>query len=454
MEVNDVGRDEKLQQVERILQSRAMQGSENLKSFLRFVTTKSIDQSTDQLKEYTIATEVFGRSNDFSPRIDSVVRVQASRLRHKLHEYYENEGRTDKIVVELPKGHYCPVFTVNAEATESLPKLLPETNGAKVDIQVEPQPQIESTPGPSQSKRMIAALSVAVLVLAGAVLTLAVWNSNLRRRTNIAGTENRSLKFGPVWETFLENDDQTIVVLSNPVVYRFTNPQDTRTLLKNSVALSPDQVKYINQTVGEKFMVKHSAGRVVLSADSYTGMGEAIGLSRVTNLFRSADRKALLKQSRTISPEDLKNHNVIFLGSMWVNDWSGKLPINEDFTYSSDATIQNINPHPGEEREYSPTFDVEGRLTEDYGLITVKPNILYKNTLMVIAGIHSEGTEAASEYVTNPDYLGVLTDHLHQLSDSSGPPKYYQALLRVAVDHGMPTTISLVAVHALTAQNN
>jgi hypothetical protein len=183
-------------------------------------------------------------------------------------------------------------------------------------------------------------------------------------------------------------------------------------------------------------------------------MGEAIGLARITNLFRSASRTARIKQSRTISPEDLKNNNVVLLGSVWVNEWSGKLPIKEDFSYTASATIQNHDPRPGEEREYGPSFDAAGSLIEDYGLITVKPNISYKKLVMIIAGIHSEGTEAAAEYVTNPDYLEVLSERLRQLHGSSNQQQYYQVLLRVAVDNGMPTTISLISVHALQPQTD
>jgi len=102
----------------------------------------------------------------------------------------------------------------------------------------------------------------------------------------------------------------------------------------------------------------------------------------------------------------------------------------------------------GEEQEYSPRFDSTGGLIEDYALITVKPNISGKNTVMILAGIHSEGTQAAAEYAAIPEYLNNLNQHLLQFSD---PPKYYQALLRVAVDNGIPTTISLLSVHELHA---
>jgi len=453
----NLGREDKLNQLERVLQSRAMHGSENLKSFLKFVALKSIDDATDQVKEYTIATEVFGRRNDFSPRSDSVVRVQASRLRQKLQEYYASEGRSDRILIELPKGHYYPVFSVlesspdSQTPTETVEQQAEQSNGGAPQITTA-HPQRSSSTARARSRA--AGFVAAIVLLAGTIVLLVISNINLRSHSRDAALTNEAEKLGPVWVPFLRNDDQTLLVLSNPAVYRFTNARDTDVILKNSLNLTPEEAKHVNDTVGDKFMVKHNAGRLVLSTDEFTGMGEAIGLARMTALFRAANRGVLLKQSRTISPEDLKNYNIILLGSVWVNEWSGKLPIKEDFNYTSRATIENLNPLAGEEREYGPKFDNDGRLVEDWGLITVKPNILYRNTVMVLAGIHSEGTEAAAEYVTNPDYLKTLTDRLLQLSGSTSPPKYYQAMLRVAVDHGMPTTISLISVHELKAQSN
>jgi hypothetical protein len=447
-------REDKLEQLDRILQSRTLQGSESLKSFLKYVALKSINESTDQLKEYTIATEVFGRNNNFSPRSDSVVRVQAGRLRQKLQEYYTTEGRTDKVLIELPKGHYNTVFSAikASEEPEPAPTLTESRNGH--EAQTGALRAVEAPLSSSEKRGWLKPLAIAAVILTSFVIALVIWNISLRKGDQETDSQSKVERFGPVWEPYLKNGDQTLLILSNPAVYRFTNSQDTDSVLKNSVGLTPDQAQHVNKTVGDKFMVKHSAGRLVLSVDEYTGMGEAIGLAHITNLFRSADRSALLKQSRTVSPEDLKNHNVVFLGSVWVNEWSGKLPIKEDFTYTSAATIENLNPQAGEDREYSPKFDGNGKLIEDYGLITVKPNFLYKNTVMVIAGIHSQGTQAAAEYVTNLDYLQNLNDHLRHLSESSSPPKYYQALLKVAVDDGMPTTISLISLHELRAQND
>src|SRR5262245_33776999 len=106
-----IAREEKLAQLDRILHGRALHGSDSLKAFLRFVVDKSIENQEGQLKEYVIATEVFGRGSGFDSRVDSVVRVQAGRLRTKLHEYYETEGKDDGVIILLPKGQYTPVFS-------------------------------------------------------------------------------------------------------------------------------------------------------------------------------------------------------------------------------------------------------------------------------------------------------------------------------------------------------
>jgi hypothetical protein len=64
----------------------------------------------DAPREYSIGIEVYGRKPDFDPRVDAIVRVEASRLRGKLREYYDSAGRTDPIRIELPKGSYAPLF--------------------------------------------------------------------------------------------------------------------------------------------------------------------------------------------------------------------------------------------------------------------------------------------------------------------------------------------------------
>lgn len=105
-------------QLDRILGSKAFRQVDRLHRFLSFIVTETIDGRGDHLKEFLIGIEVFSKEASFDPRMDPIVRVQARRLRARLTRYYREEGQSDEIVIELPKGGYTPTFQ-KAETSES-----------------------------------------------------------------------------------------------------------------------------------------------------------------------------------------------------------------------------------------------------------------------------------------------------------------------------------------------
>jgi hypothetical protein len=99
-----------LAQVDRITHSHTLRKAESLCKLLRYLAERALTHPGMPLKEYQIATEVFGRSHDFDPQADSAIRVQAGRLRLKLLDYYSHEGLADTIFVEMPNGLYAINF--------------------------------------------------------------------------------------------------------------------------------------------------------------------------------------------------------------------------------------------------------------------------------------------------------------------------------------------------------
>ncbi len=99
-----------LDQLDRILASETFQQADRLKRFLTFIVREAVAGRGGELKEYVIGVQVFRKEDGFDPRTDPIVRVQARRLRAKLMRYYSEEGRSDPLTVELPKGGYAPVF--------------------------------------------------------------------------------------------------------------------------------------------------------------------------------------------------------------------------------------------------------------------------------------------------------------------------------------------------------
>ncbi|ADV82540.1 hypothetical protein [Terriglobus saanensis] len=98
------------QQLNHMLQSRVFIQSEKLSGFLRFIVEHVLDGNQNFLKEYVIGAEVYDRKPPYHPSQDSIVRTEARRLRSKLKEYYETEGKDDPVYVYLRPGNYIPVF--------------------------------------------------------------------------------------------------------------------------------------------------------------------------------------------------------------------------------------------------------------------------------------------------------------------------------------------------------
>ena len=106
-------------ELDRILRSRAFIQSHRIRRFLQFVVEESLLGQPHRLKEYLIGLEVFDRREAFDPRVDSIVRVEARRLRNKLEEYYRTEGQEDPVRILLRKGSYVPLFEYRHAGTTS-----------------------------------------------------------------------------------------------------------------------------------------------------------------------------------------------------------------------------------------------------------------------------------------------------------------------------------------------
>jgi len=108
--LNGISAPEIRAELDQILRSRAFIQSRRIRRFLQFIVEESLLGQPHRLKEYPIGLEVFDRREAFDPRVDSIVRVEARRLRNKLDEYYRTEGREDHVRILLRKGSYMPAF--------------------------------------------------------------------------------------------------------------------------------------------------------------------------------------------------------------------------------------------------------------------------------------------------------------------------------------------------------
>jgi hypothetical protein len=476
-----INREEKLAQLDRILQGRTLHGSDNLKAFLRFIVGRSLENQQSQLKEYVIATEVFGRGSDFDSRVDSVVRVQAGRLRTKLHEYYETEGKGDGVIILLPKGQYTPVFSYaqkdedragDALAAHAAPDpkevvgmageaSFGHVNGSPSEamggVSAEAfrgaDPLLASTRRWRISALALALTTVALAALAFFYRARAVEMSEaiaIGSRSENDAPDRREIE--PLWGELLRSSEPILIVYSN-------------TLFQGTVEEGMKLLKSLDapgSSLGSPSIPQSENGQSKEPVtELYTGIGEVMGSYFLGDFFAKVGHASRVKRSLLLTWEDLKTENIVVLGSPAENFFLRDLPQKQDFIFKPMPDdngkmtfgIINTNPQPGEQQRYLAKQDGPSRsqISEDYAVVSLLQGLDGKKRMLILAGITTHGTQAAVEYVTKPDYVRDLIRNLNTAPAGEPPrlPVNFQTLVRVKVNGGVPVQVSHVTHHRL-----
>jgi hypothetical protein len=411
-------REQFLKQVDRIVGSHGLHGSESLCKLLRYLASHALDHPGSSLKEYQIATEVFGRPADFDPQLDSTIRVQAGRLRSKLAEYYSTEGAEDSILVELPKGTYVVAF--HHRASEG------RTHTASVT-----RHEAEDAAAQRPSNRWLAAFVVASILLA--ISLVGVGGLLFTRKgaeSALAGeVEPAPTTFQIFWRPFVVGPQEPWVIFSNAA---FIGRPETG-------------MRYYNAA-------RDPQGQIW---DHYTGVGEVLAVHNLDEVFGLLRRRIRVKRGSLFSLDDAQNNDLIFVGSPSENLTLLDIPGSKNFIFQrltsgprqGDLAIVNVHPEGGEPAVVvaSPSASP---LTEDYAIVTLMPGLNPERSVMILAGTTTFGTQGAVEFVSRASSVGEL---LSRLSVSKvGDLKPFEALLRVKVARGVPVETELVAVRKRT----
>lgn len=406
-----------LKQVEKVANSGVLHGSESLRKLLRYLAHHAIEHPGTPLKEYQIATEELGRPADFDPAVDSMVRVQAGRLRAKLADYYAGEGADDIVRIELAKGAYALSFH-HRQPGESHPE---------VERVVEHEAQAAARAGVGAPRAWMVTTATLSILLAAALIALFVSS----RETLVAGARNEGVAPVPLqvfWKPFLHGPDEPWVVFSNAAF--FGRPETG--------------LRYYNPS--------HDPADAVW--DHYTGVGEVLAVHNLDQVFGALHRNLRVKRGSLFSLDDAKNNDLIFVGSPSENLTLLEIPGSTQFVFQrmasgprkGDLAVANVHPLAGESEFYlaSPS---SAPLTEDYAVVAFVPGLNPDRSEMIIAGTTTFGTQGGVEYVCRPDSVGEL---LRELSASaSSDVKPFEALLRVKITKGVPVETELVSVRKL-----
>jgi hypothetical protein len=168
-------------ELQALLESGIFDRAPHLSSFLAYICECYFEGQSHQLKEYTIGVEALKRTHGFDPKKDSIVRVEAHRLRRRLAEYYSSKGRDHRVRIEIPNGQYQPRFTFREESIpeESIPEeQTPAEPAAAVQLIIpnETIPPVSTSELPAAPLPSITGwIWVAALLLIGAFGLIALW---------------------------------------------------------------------------------------------------------------------------------------------------------------------------------------------------------------------------------------------------------------------------------------
>jgi hypothetical protein len=425
---------EKQAELKRVLDSKYFTKAPRRKLFLEFISDRASKGEGEKLNEYLIGVEVYERGSDFDPQQDPIVRVQAYEIRRALKTYYENEGRNSPLRLELPLGQYAPLFSrVKAEGGGSPAPAIGEESFAKAAGQ--------------ESARWRVILPVCLGLACVVLGYLFVRERAISRRLPAAGTVLPETEEW-FWKPFLSSGSQPLVVVSSTPALRLATGHESTQTLKEACAIPKSKLSRFRDT--PHFQELESFAFVPSTTD-YTGMGEALGLVSLSRLFASQGAMIRVKPSRLADYTEIQGGNTIMLGG--ANRWTNRSLFNpQEFSASlSEGVITNDRPRPGEESVYAPKFDpVTGGLVRDYALVVMQPNRNEEERLLRLDGIFTQGTEAAAEYVTNPESLAELRKALLAASSNKkNIPRFFEALLSVPVENFVPGGASLVTVKVI-----
>ena len=475
-ELRGPSREEMQRQLERVVHSDAFRHASALQRLLQYLGTRVIEKPATEIKEYTVGVEVFGRGADYDPKINTIVRVQIHRLRLKLADYYQSEGTDDHIVIEIPRGKYLPTFAGRgAPRSESARRhsLAQLSLGAGAGVGSSPEPKVEAEQAQPQNLKQrflphrVGRVLFATALFASGLILGVLWNRLGRTQSRI---DNASLPATAAeipsgdpaqdfWRSFLGNDSAPVLGYADAVFL----VDDTNDLLRFRRGASDDRGTRVDPHLARQFA--SNPGLVARAGplyyeDGYTGTGDAEGIFILTRFFTRMGLQLQVKRCRLMTIDDLKQHNVILLGSSDQNKAVEQLSKPKDFVFERSgpyhawsAQFVNHHPLPGEAHSYGTERDpVTQELKANYALLNVQPGVVPGRYVAILSALDTSGVAGAVQFMTSkPD----MADLLHRLETlgakiSAGQPPAFQALVKVELEKGHDVlSTRLLTVHLI-----
>jgi hypothetical protein len=422
-------------QVDKILASDTLRASEVLRRLLIFLTNKTFSGETDKLKEYSIGLDALGKPPTYDPRSDAAVRLQASRLRQKLEEYYRKEGQVDPVVIELPKGGFKIVWHTIGEPVPVIPPL---PSAAPV---LEAVPATDSTQLKKWRGLAIAAMVIAAVL--GLVSIKALSRPGQMPLVNPRVGESTA-ELEALWSPFISSRHHLIIAFLNPLFVRLQRNGSPDILYRTggnnswNEAVSSPEFSILRQSLQNP---------IATPTFNMVERSNLVSTFVLGQFFGSRRGDTSLARSDELSSEQFADSDVILFGSLPVDGGSAPLPVRPALIVDKTG-IRNLQPRQGEPPVYVDSPDHEPSDGEGLELVSMLPGPSGRTTVVTFASNRKWGVVGGVEALVDPSFTRVLVQKLRE--PSGRLPPYYQVVFRIKYRDGKLTSASYVTHRVLT----
>jgi len=375
--------------VDDILQSAPFRTSRQCQDMFRYIVERSLAGSDDSLRERVIGNEVFGRAPDYDTGEDPVVRLRAADVRKRLAQYYQaQKNSTEQWKIEIPTGSYKAQFH-RPECAVSQVAAATELTQPSYEAVVSQRPEQLVGNTRLRKRNVFWATGAAILLAAVAGLMLT-------QHTTPTGNA-----FDHFWRPVLENPRPVLVCTGTNSVYVLT----PKAIQKYKTAHShrQDATANLETPFSLEELRSFSGDDFRLVKDRFLTNGDASAIAQISSLLASSRHPYDLRFGSDLSFGDLRHSSAILIGA-FSNSWTLNMTDNLRFIYDAGDTPlgMHVQDRFDTSRSWWPKFPCE-RDGEDYAIVSRILNSKTGSVLVTIAGICQSGTQAAGDFITNPE---------------------------------------------------
>lgn len=432
--------------VNRVVASNLIAKSARLRDLFLYLCSKALDESVDDIHELELGHKVFGRPEHYDTAADNIVRVHASLLRKRLAEYFQTEGENERLVIEIPKGNYAPIFRKRdlAPNAAKLPEPIESPIFSMPSIATEGKEFPEHVlPVASLAKsRSIAVRSAwgfgfLTIVLASLCAFLLVRSKNeITHSSSLQGATVRQF-----WSGIFQQGSPAHIVLDDASLdfyQQVSGKQVSLTEYFDRSYLHPigDEAEslHLDRKAVQSFLLKRQSNfSDVNLVGRLSQVGEVFGTS--TNLYFARD----------FSFRQLKSGNIILLGTRQSNPWIQAFDSYLALRWKYDPSLDSYYPiditaKAQDADKFRSTVD-GSKIHDGYASIAFLPNVSGTGNILVISGTGGAAIGTALDFLRDESSMSQLRSRMGSTGKAF---PYFEALLKTENGGGLPRSVTIV----------